>query len=682
MRHTCALFAALSALALACGCNDPVVSTLSADTPVLDADVATPTDAGDIADTGAFIDTTASTDTAALADAAGTDVLADDATAGADTLDTAGPADAGPPPPPPFTVGEGDWAGVAVIDVTPMGFETFTDVNGDHTFNGCRHQPAGGTPECPEPYDDVNGNKDFDAAFIAGFGGLRAALTVHDPITVRALVLARGTQSLTLVSVDVVGLAVDRIAQAQDRLAALGWDKDTIIVASTHTHQGPDTRGLWGDPFAKDGTWSGAVPAYNERLTDAIVDAVTQAGQSMTKVTLTVGATRMRDESPWFNGAPFGGKSPSPRLHGLIHDIRDPVIVSDQLVALEAKGEDGATVATFVSFSAHPEIVGDESNALSADYVYYLRTALEQRRGGTSIFLPECLGGMQSTLGGFIPMTDADGNWLTQKAADGSDEPVLSNEAGFDYARSAAMHLAAAATKALDAGEAFTLDPFSVTALPIYIPVDNGSFQILFVLGIFDVDPGVPITDPALCPWWTGASMHPGCVPVTVWHVRFGPVEFLTAPGEVLPELFWGPPTDDPRYESESSDVSKRGLEAGRTSAYFPQHPAACDVVPYAECAGALEVGACNCLDYHIVPYAAKGSAHPAAASRLTGKYRFLIGMADDHLGYLIPEPDFNRAVSGLDGPTGDHYEETNSVSFRAGTLLEEAWNTLLTAGP
>ena len=93
----------------------------------------------------------------------------------------------------------------------------------------------------------------------------------------------------------------------------------------------------------------------------------------------------------------------------------------------------------------------------------------------------------------------------------------------------------------------------------------------------------------------------------------------------------------------------------------------------------AAEEDDCDCTHYHVVPYSPQ--TDPAAqvpVAQLTAKYRFLVGMADDHLGYIVPEPDVNRAVSQLTGIDGDHYEETNSASYRFGTMVYETWQALL----
>lgn len=60
----------------------------------------------------------------------------------------------------------------------------------------------------------------------------------------------------------------------------------------------------------------------------------------------------------------------------------------------------------------------------------------------------------------------------------------------------------------------------------------------------------------------------------------------------------------------------------------------------------------------------------------LNAPYRFLIGLADDELGYLIPSSEFIYPPNPF--KPGAHYEETMSLSKYALPLLMEAWTTLL----
>jgi hypothetical protein len=60
--------------------------------------------------------------------------------------------------------------------------------------------------------------------------------------------------------------------------------------------------------------------------------------------------------------------------------------------------------------------------------------------------------------------------------------------------------------------------------------------------------------------------------------------------------------------------------------------------------------------------------------------YRFLIGLADDELGYLLPSDEYVYPRYPL--RPGAHYEETMSLSRWATPLLMEAWATLLAPLP
>ena len=61
-----------------------------------------------------------------------------------------------------------------------------------------------------------------------------------------------------------------------------------------------------------------------------------------------------------------------------------------------------------------------------------------------------------------------------------------------------------------------------------------------------------------------------------------------------------------------------------------------------------------------------------ALRAMLCAPYRFLIGLADDELGYLLSSEQFVYPRNPL--RPGEHYEETMSLSSQATPLLMEAW--------
>ncbi len=285
---------------------------------------------------------------------------------------------------------------------------------------------------------------------------------------------------------------------------------------------------------------------------------------------------------------------------------------------------------------------------------------------------------MMSALGCHVPLVDESGEWVWTTDDAGEKAPEFVKELGHDFARSVGTHLADAALAALEDGEDITLDPFVVQMAPLYTPVDNGAFRLLFALDLFDVDPSLVVQDTSLCPEFSpDDTLDPGCVPNTTWRVRLGPVQFLTAPGELFPELFWGLPTDDPRWAEESADPKARGADVD--SAFFPQHPRACDELTFAECADEVTLGECDCRKLHDWPYRLWLDPDiPPMIELLDAKYRFVIGNAGDHLGYVVPETDFHTKVAFLaDFSPGDHYEETVAITHLMAAKLLAAQLTL-----
>jgi hypothetical protein len=550
------------------------------------------------------------------------------------------------------------WAGAAVIDVTPDIGETFTDQNGNHDYDE------------DEPFDDLDGDGVFEPVWIGGFGPLRPALDVHDPITVRAVVLAHDGEYVAFVSSDYVGLHHVRIHPARDALAADGFDPDRFVGTSSHNHQGPDTLGLWGNPLA-------GIPGFDEdyqkQITSTIETAVRTAAADMKAVDLKVGATNMRERSIWFNGANFGGKNPDPIFHGMIHDGRDPVVVSDQLLVMQAEASDGV-VFTFTNWSGHPEVRGSTNNSLSADWVGVHRDVLEDEYGGVAIHLAECLGGMQSALGGELPLVQEDGTHVFDGVDDDGDEvPVWAERDSWEFVTSHGWHIAEAAMDVLEDAETYDATPIRLDWETIYFPVEAELYTLLAPSGIFDVPVDEPIYDPILCPEVGLSSL--GCLDARTARIEVGPVGFITAPGELFPELAWGLPGDN-AWLAEVDDRTARGPG----SVYFPQHDHRCDALSaYTECVEETEVGTCDCTRIHTWPYRiSDNDALPPLLDYWQDKpFRAIIGAGDTYLSYIVPQPDYNQAVVFPGDGDGDHYEDTVSPSSFFGERLLEAHATI-----
>jgi len=594
-----------------------------------------------------------------------------------DTVSDTGTTSPTPPLGIPYEPGV-TYAGAAVIDMTPIITDLWTDEEGDGSY-----LPG-------DAYVDEDGDGEFDAVWIGGFGPLRPATGVHDPVYARAVVIARDGEYIAWVALDFVGLGHPRIWRARDRLVAQGFDAERLLVSSSHNHQGPDTMGLWGNPiFGITGVdW-----AYQDQITDAIEQSVLDAIDVMEPVDLTIGRVHMRDRSPWLSGADFGGKNPVDKVHGMIFDGRDPVLVSDQLLVVQGNGDDG-TVFTLTNWSGHPEVRDSDNHLISSDWVGVTREVLEAEYGGIALHVPESLGGMQSALHADLPLILEDGTHVYQTCtaesvkdpsdsecfglsvgddridADGDPVPEWAIRDSWEFVTSHGWLIGEAAIDALAAGEPLDASVMKVEREPFVMAIENVAYNTFGPMGIFDMDIDEVITDLDRCPE-AGDDGIIGCFEAHTFRVRIGELGLVTVPGELLPELAWGFPTDDPRWLDEVDDPSARGDGA----VYFPQHPAACTttLASYDECVDELEVGDCDCRYVHAWPYTI--SHDPDVMPLLDGldtEYRAIVGMTDSYYSYIVPEPDFNTAVS-LFAEDGDHYEDTVSAAHHFGTLIQDA---------
>lgn len=206
--------------------------------------------------------------------------------------------------------------------------------------------------------------------YLAGFQPNRFATGVRDDLFVRTLALQAVGRPFVLSVVDVIGLARSETLAIRERAERAGVDAD-IVVASTHTHSGPDTIGLWGP---NDRT-SGVDEEWLEVLRSAVVLSIRQALERLQPAWLRFGQAL---------------------VEGVVRNVRDPEILDPQVCAMAVDRADGGAIATVMNLGCHPEVLDGESTMISADMAGAACRALEHHRGGVGIWTSGDLGGMQS----------------------------------------------------------------------------------------------------------------------------------------------------------------------------------------------------------------------------------------------------------------------------------------------
>jgi len=424
----------------------------------------------------------------------------------------------------------------------------------------------------------------------AGFGS-KCATGMHDDTWARAVVLDYGDETVAMVSLDVVGLFNIEVRRARDemRIRYPDMDVDELAISATHTHEGVDTMGYWGQlVFSIDGKF----PAYQAFIRSQIIDAVHEAWEAReeARVAFAVGHQ------------PVG-----------IRDSRPPEVIDPAVPAARFVNADGDTIGTIVNWSNHPEAQGSNNSLISSDFPHGAREVLEQQYGGTALYFSGAVGGLQTPLR--------------------VDIPPYGGEVSWERTYHLGALVAEAAIDALEGVEPIAIDSLRVQRRPWFMDMDNNVLRALNATGIFD------IPSYAGGESWGPASEHrdgiytAGVGPqvqTEMVSVEFGPAVFLTVPGELSPELVLG------------------------------------------------GYGRPDCPDTGR-PY------EPTIGSSFEQPFRFILGLGQDELGYIIPGYDFwitsapeqrddGRGAVPLGGLEVEHCDEGHYEETVSGSSVFAPW--------
>lgn len=210
-------------------------------------------------------------------------------------------------------------------------------------------------------------------AFIAGDKNNRRFTTVHDSLFVKAMVLSDSKNTMAIVTYDCIGMLhptlVEIRKEVSSRIPTSEFDASHIVMASTHTHSGPDVVGIWGP----DQMTSGVDPEYMEKIIQKSADAIDAALKNRQQAKAVYAETQFGED--W------------------VFNISDSLSLDRSLSILQFLDNEGKSIATLNNFACHPTIMDAASNAVSADYVSSMYTLLDEKIGGVNFFLQGAIGG-------------------------------------------------------------------------------------------------------------------------------------------------------------------------------------------------------------------------------------------------------------------------------------------------
>ncbi len=351
------------------------------------------------------------------------------------------------------------------------------------------------------------------AVWLAGYYHGRAATGVHDRLNARGILLSDGIQSVAIVSLDLIGWSFPATQRIRQQLP----DVDYVMVCSTHSHEGPDTIGIWGESVIK----SGLNDAYNHRVEQAVVTLVKQLTTTLKPVTAQF-ATIDRPE--------------------LVHDSRLPIVIDPTIRVLQFRSTaDNKPVGQLVQGTTHPEALGSKNTQITADFPYFTQKRLEQEYRCPTVYVSGAIGGL------LAPPPEG--------VVDRNNKPL--HPGNFTYAEAYGTAVGQAVVDALKTSRPIDLAPIDIHREEVAIPIDNPLYRMARSLNVIR----------RISFEWTGNSKswgkqitrqfrpERGAIVTEVSVLSLGALRVLGIPGELYPELVTGDIPDPALPETDYPDA-------------------------------------------------------------------------------------------------------------------------------
>lgn len=193
---------------------------------------------------------------------------------------------------------------------------------------------------------------------MGGYWGRSGCATeIGDSLYARAVVFQAGARCCALVSLDLIAVSAETVAQIRAQIAArVDISPDAVMICSSHTHSGPLTLAYRGMGDVDEGYLADVISAAAESVENAFA---------------------MRKEARLYYALPRAEIGQNRR------SSRGPVIRHAHVLWCE--GEDGC-VATLFQYACHPVVLGAENLKISGDFAGEAARLIERDAGGTAHF--------------------------------------------------------------------------------------------------------------------------------------------------------------------------------------------------------------------------------------------------------------------------------------------------------
>ncbi|MHB1487755.1 MAG: hypothetical protein ACYCS7_06970 [Acidimicrobiales bacterium] len=579
-----------------------------------------------------------------------------------------------------------------------------------------------------DPFCDANHSGYYQGLWLAGgSSGDRSPASVQpgNPLQAEAVVFSLGGQSEALVVVDSIGLfnvTVDQIrADARRMLAARGLPPVAhVFVSSTHDESAPDPIGLWGPDLTGTpaaaltgsaptgtGVTSGVDSYYLDFLAGQAARAIVSADSHLAPSALRLAVAHVPSnvQSCW-SSYPYIDNQRIPVLQGVDTTTGKPIFT---LV------NGNSHVETF-AFSGVPS----DETMMSADWAGLLRGDLASAYPGSVGIEMSGLVGSVETPSVYQPastqVVNVPGALHGVPNPDGCNSVYPNPATGMPVTSAGALVTYYASAMATTVGAALASHP-QTTAVHhlagqhtrLCVQLENNLFAAAFATGLFPqrpayLDPTCSIGAKFNLTGVAAPAYHlpPGHIwgPSPLWLktdvgvLTVGPAQFAYSPGEVFPVTEIRGHIDAAQMPFPTTcyhPALLSGIPNGPPNG-LPGPPG----VPGGPSLPPLPTGSLPT----VVPQSYTcGSAMPMTpwiTADMTEPYKFMAGLGEDMVGYLMPPGDFvgtagevnenpwltydNTNQTGKDRFGYGHSDDAESLGPHAGLAVTQALAGLLAA--
>ncbi len=390
-----------------------------------------------------------------------------------------------------------------------------------------------------DPYIDCNGDGRWDGNLIGGGNNNpRFYDRVADPVTARATVISNGSSTIAVEVLDQEGLFDVYQQRIRAKVEADGYHLTGIFISATHDESAPDSLGLGG----VSQTTSGVNEYWVTYMVDQSARAIERADRALRPATIRyTEVLEPANVRQCWSSYPF------------VDDQHIPV-----LQAVDARGR---TIVTLASVSQHAETLGfnggtatldAQNDWLSADWINFFRTTLQQRLGGVAIEMAGTVGSVESPEVYPWPISRIPEVFVDASHPAGC-RTLFSTRKGTDTAgafhvpvgylgetRAFGEDMARPIITALKTGEYHNSHTNTIwgARANICVRLQNALFILGAQLGVFANRPGYNANCTVASPVLANGSSAGQSLRSQVAAFQIGDGEFLSVPGEVFPFTF------------------------------------------------------------------------------------------------------------------------------------------------